>query len=258
MQVTIDGLRVVVTGGASGLGEAAVRAFVTEGAAVAVLDVQDDRRDTVVQGVNVTGPGRAVGFHCDVRSTDEVTDALAGAAAELGGIDALVNVAGIDRISPAETMPEEEWDEVVGINLRGTFVTNKAVFPYLRESGGGRILNFGSSAGLIQFPGHGHYVASKAGIIAWSRSVAMEWGKYGINVNSLLPFAETPGMAEFEETLGADGSALFRQHVAAIPAGRIGDPHTDIAPVLVFLLSDAARYITSQIIAVDGGNVPVR
>ena len=253
----IEGKRVIVVGGASGMGESAVRAFVREGALVAALDVQDELGARVVAAATAEGPGRAFYHRCDVRRREEVLASFAGAAEDLGGVDGLVHCAGVDRISPAESISEEEWDLVVGINLKGTFLTNQAVFPYLRERGG-RIVNFASSAGLIMFPGHGHYVASKAGVISWSRSLAAEWGRYGINVNSVLPFARTPMIDEFEAGLGDEGTAAFRTHVAALPLGRLGEPDKDISPVLLFLLSEGSRYITGQIIGVDGGNVPVR
>ncbi|MBF6620410.1 MAG: SDR family oxidoreductase [Patulibacter sp.] len=253
----IEGQRIIITGGASGMGEAAARRFVREGAHVAVLDVQDDRGAAIVAAANAEGPGRAVYQRCDVRSRDGVQTAFASAVEDLGGLDAHLQCAGVDRIKPAAEMTEDEWDFVVDINLKGTFLTNQAAFPHLRENGG-RVINFASSAGLIMFPGHGHYVASKAGVIAWSRSLAREWGEHGITVNSFLPFAETPMIDELREALGEDGAAGFDEHAAAVPLGRIGDPETDIVPVLLFLLSDASRYITGQIMAVDGGNVPVR
>jgi len=255
--VSIEGKRIVVTGGASGMGEAAVRVFVREGAVVAALDVQDERGTGVAATATGEGPGRAVYHHCDVRSRDGVQAAFAAAAADLGGLDALVHSAGVEGAAPAEEMTEEEWDRVVDINLKGTFLTNQAAFPYLKD-GGGRILNFASSAGLIKFPSHGHYVASKAGVISWSRSLAAEWGRYGINVNSVMPFARTPMIEEFEAAMTDEGRAAWDAHVASIPLGRLGDPEADIAPVLLFLLTDASRYITGQIIGVDGGNIPVR
>jgi NAD(P)-dependent dehydrogenase (short-subunit alcohol dehydrogenase family) len=257
VELHIDGKLVIVTGGASGMGEAAARTFVREGAAVAVLDVQDERGAEIVAAANAEGPGRAVYHHCDVRGRSGVDSAVDAAVADLGGLDALVQCAGVDRITPAESMTDEEWDLVLGINLKGTFLTNQAAFRHLRDAGG-RIVNFASSAGLIMFPGHSHYVVSKAGVIAWSRTVAGEWGAHGINVNSFLPFAETPMIDELRATLGEEGAAAFDAHASSVPAGRLGDPKTDIAPVLVFLLSDAARYVTGQIVAVDGGNVPVR
>jgi 2-hydroxycyclohexanecarboxyl-CoA dehydrogenase len=253
----IAGTRVVITGGASGMGESAARVLVREGALVAILDVQDERAAGIVAEANAEGPGRAFFHHCDVRRKAEVDAAFAGAVADLGGLDAHIQTAGIDRISPAEEMAEEEWDLVLGVNLKGTFLTNQAAFPYLRE-GGGRIVNFASSAGLIMFPRHGHYVASKAGVIGWSRTLAAEWGPHGINVNSITPFAETPMMDIMREQLGPEGAAAFDEHAASVPLGRLGDPETDIVPVLLFLLTDGARYVTGQIIGIDGGLVPTR
>ncbi len=253
----IEGQRIIITGGASGMGEAAARRFAAEGARVAVLDVQDERGTAIAAEATADGPGSAIFRPCDVRSRAAVQTAFASAVEELGGLDAHVQCAGVDRISPVAEMTEEEWDLVIDINLKGTFLTNQAAFPHLREHGG-RVINFASSAGLIMFPGHGHYVASKAGVIAWSRTLAREWGEHGINVNSFLPFAETPMMDEMRAALGEEGAAAFDEHAAAVPAGRLGDPATDIVPVLLFLLSDASQYITGQIMAVDGGNVPVR
>jgi NAD(P)-dependent dehydrogenase (short-subunit alcohol dehydrogenase family) len=253
----IEGKRIVVTGGASGMGEAAVRVFVERGARVAALDIQDERGRAGVAAANAAGPGQAFYHHCDVRSPTEVDAAFAAAVADLGGLDGHVQTAGVDRIAPAAEMTEDDWDAVFDINMKGTFRTNRAAVPYLRENGG-RIVNFASSAGLIMFPGHAHYVTSKAAVIAWSRTVAAEWGPLGINVNAFLPFAETPMMDELRAALGPEGAAAFDAHATSVPLGRLGDPVTDIAPVLVFLMSEASRYITGQILAVDGGNVPVR
>jgi NAD(P)-dependent dehydrogenase (short-subunit alcohol dehydrogenase family) len=255
--VQLEGKRIIVTGGASGIGESGVRAFVREGALVAAFDVQDARGAGVVDAANAEGPGRAIYCHCDQRFTDQVQSAFADAVDNLGGLDGLVNCAGIDRITPAESITEEEWDLLVAIHLKGTFLTNQAAFAHLSDHGG-RIINFASSAALMMFPGHASYVATKAAVIAWSRTVAAEWGRYGINVNAFLPFARTPMNDAFQASLSEEQNAAFEAHVAALPLGRMGDPDEDIAPVLVFLLSDASRYITGQIIAVDGGNVPVR
>lgn len=253
----LEGKRVIVTGGASGMGESALRVFVREGAHVAALDVQDERGAGVIAAANEEGPGRAYYHRCDVRNRDEVQTAFAAAAADLDGLDALVHSAGVDGTAPAESMTEDEWDRLIDINLKGTFLANQAAFPYLKD-GGGRIVNFASSAGLIMFPTHGHYVASKAGVIAWSRSLAAEWGPHGIIVNAITPFALTPMLAGFRDSLPDEIRNAFETSVAHSPLGRLGDPEADIAPVLVFLLSDASRYITGQIIGIDGGGVPVR
>jgi NAD(P)-dependent dehydrogenase (short-subunit alcohol dehydrogenase family) len=235
----LEGKRVIVTGGASGIGESAVRRFVREGARVAAFDVQDDRGQEVVKAVNSEGPGRAMFCHCDQRFSHDVDRAFVEASNYLAGLDALVNCAGMDKITPAESITEDEWDLVVGVHLKGTFLTNRAAFPHL-SSHGGRIINFASSAALMMFPGHASYVASKAAVVAWSRSVAAEWGLYGINVNSFLPFARTPMNDKFQASLTQEQNAAFEAHVAALPLGRMGDPDEDIAPVLVFLLSDAS------------------
>jgi 3-oxoacyl-[acyl-carrier protein] reductase len=254
--VLIEGKRVIVTGGSSGLGEASVRVCVREGAAVAALDVQDELGERVVAAANGEGPGRAVYHHCDVRSADAVRASFESAVTDLGGLDALIHFAGVDRVAPAESMTEDEWDLVVDINLKGTFFANQAAFPYLRDAGGGRIVNVTSVVGLVAAPGRVHYAASKGGVASLSRALAAEWGKHGINVVALSPIAYTPMQAEYRSTLS--GEELARFDAATGLLGRKGDPETDIAPVLVFLVSDASRYITAQIIAVDGGVVPVR
>jgi NAD(P)-dependent dehydrogenase (short-subunit alcohol dehydrogenase family) len=253
--VQIAGKRIIVTGGASGLGEAAVRVFVREGATVAALDVQNDIGAGVVSAANAEGPGTAVYHTCDVRHSDVVRASFEQAARDIGGLDALVHFAGVERRSPAESMSEEEWDFVVDVNLKGTFLANQAAFPYLREQGG-RIVNVTSVVALIANGGRAHYSASKGGVASLSRALAAEWGQYGITVNTLSPVAFTPMQAEFRDTLSGEALAQFDR--ATGPLGRKADPEADIAPVLVFLVSDASRYITAQIVAVDGGIVPLR
>jgi len=255
--VQIEGKRVIVTGGSSGLGEAAVRVLVREGAAVACLDVDDAGGARVVAGANADGPGRAIYHHCDVRRADNVRSGFELAAHDLGGLDALIHFAGVDRLTPAESITEDEWDFVVDVNLKGTFLANQAAWSHLHERGG-RIVNVTSAVALVAAPGRAHYSASKGGIAALSRALAAEWGRYGINVVTLSPVAYTPMTERSRATLTPDQQVAFDARMTHVPLGRNGDPEADIAPVLVFLVSDAARYITAQIIAVDGGAVPLR
>jgi NAD(P)-dependent dehydrogenase (short-subunit alcohol dehydrogenase family) len=255
--VQIAGKRIIVTGGSSGLGEAAVRVFVREGAAVAALDVQDEAGSRIVAAANAEGPGRAVYHNCDVRSADEVRTAVDRAVHDLGGLDALVNFAGIDRLSPAESITEEEWDLVVDISLKGTFLACRAAFPHLRD-GGGRIVNVTSPVAMVAAPGRAHYSAAKGGVASLSRALAAEWGQFGINVVTLSPVAYTPMQDTYRASLDAEGRARFDAALVSGPLRRRGDAEADIAPVLVFLVSDASRFITAQIIAVDGGVTPVR
>ena len=253
----IDGKRIIVTGGSSGLGEAAVRVFVKEGATVASLDVQDEAGAGVVAVANEVGPGRAVYHHCDVRSAKAVRKSFERAVHDLGGLDALVHFAGVDILAAAESITEEDWDFVLDINLKGTFLANQAAFPYLRD-GGGRIVNVTSPVALSATPGRAHYAASKGGVASLSRALASEWGQYGINVVALSPVAYTPMTDRYRATLSSDEQAGFDAALTRGPLRRKGDAEADIAPVLVFLVSDASRYITAQIIAVDGGATPVR
>jgi NAD(P)-dependent dehydrogenase (short-subunit alcohol dehydrogenase family) len=255
--VLIEGKRIIVTGGSSGLGEAAVRVFTRHGASVAALDVQDAAGEKIVAAANDEGPGRAVYHHCDVRRGELVRAAFELATADLGGLDALVHFAGVDAVAAAATMTEQEWDFVLDINLKGTFLTNQAAFPYLRDNGG-RIVNVTSPAALVAAPDRCHYAASKGGVASLSRALAAEWGRDGITVVAISVVAHTAMTDRYRATLGDEERAAYDRRLTAGPLGRIGDPETDIAPALVFLVSDAARFITAQIVAVDGGATPLR
>jgi NAD(P)-dependent dehydrogenase (short-subunit alcohol dehydrogenase family) len=257
----LDGKRIIVTGGAQGIGASAVRAFTREGAAVASLDVLDGAGREAAAAAGRQGPGAAHFRHCDVSSREEVRDAFGASVDDLGGLDALVHAAGVERASPAELTTDQEWDLIMDVNLRGTFLTNQEAFPYLRDAGGGRILNFGSGAAMVPYVGGAHYSASKAGVASWTRTIAHEWGRHGITANALAPAMWTPMYSDHRARLTAEGriDAHDAQMAAMIPmGGRLGDPDADLAPVLVFLLGDGARFITAQIIPVDGGMVPVR
>jgi 3-oxoacyl-[acyl-carrier protein] reductase len=255
--VVIEGKRIIVTGGSSGLGEAAVRVFTRHGALVAALDVQDAAGEKVVAAANDEGPGRAVYHHCDVRHSDLVRAAFECAAQDLGGLDALVHFAGVDAVAAAATMSEQEWDFVLDVNLKGTFLANQAAFRYLRDNGG-RIVNVTSPVAFVATADRCHYAASKGGVASLSRALAAEWGRYDITVVALSVVAHTAMTDRFLATLSDNERAAYERRLKSGPLGRVGDPEADIAPALVFLVSDAARYITAQIVAVDGGATPLR
>jgi NAD(P)-dependent dehydrogenase (short-subunit alcohol dehydrogenase family) len=248
----LAGRRIVVTGGASGIGAATVRAYAREGARVASLDVNDEagRRVAADAGPEVTY------LHCDVAERAQVDDGMARAVASLGGLDALVHAAGIERGQPAEEITDAEWDLVFAVNVKGTLHTNQAAFPHLRARGG-RILNFGSGAAIRGQRGAAHYAASKGAVMAWTRTVAQEWAQYGITVNAIVPAMWTPMYDAHRARLGEPERTmhdLAMEHVIPL-GGRLGDPDRDLAPVMVFLAGDGARFITGQAIAVDGGMV---
>jgi NAD(P)-dependent dehydrogenase (short-subunit alcohol dehydrogenase family) len=248
----LAGKRIIVTGGASGIGAATVRAYAREGARVTSLDVND-----AVGRQVAADAGAAVTYaHCDIARRDEVFTVFARAAAEMGGLDVLANVAGVERGTPAQNIPDAEWDLIFTVNVKGTLYTNQAAFEHMK-SRGGRIINFGSGAGIRGQAGSAHYSASKAAVMAWTRTVAQEWGKYNITLNSVVPAIRTPMYDAYLARMGEPQRMMHdmaMQHLIPL-GGKLGDPDADMAPVMVFLASDAPRFITGQAFAVDGGMI---
>lgn len=252
--MSLKGKRVIVTGCARGIGASALRALAAAGADVVGMDITDTDGEKAAVAANATGPGRAFYQHCDVRDRGEVNAAMDRAAATLGGLDALVNVAGVERSAPAEAIDDADWDLMFDVNIRGTLLTNQAAFRHMRERGG-RILNFASAAGVMGLPGCAHYSAAKAAVLGWTRTVAKEWSRYDITVNALAPGMWTP-MYEAHRARMTDEELKAHDAMMArvIPlGGRLGDPDRDMSPVLVFLVGDGACFITGQTLAIDGG-----
>jgi NAD(P)-dependent dehydrogenase (short-subunit alcohol dehydrogenase family) len=248
----LDGKRIIVTGGASGIAAGAVRAYAREGARVASLDVNDELGTEVAAQA-----GSSVRyFHCDVAKRAEVFDVFAAVVSHLGGLDVMANVAGVERRTPSEDIADDEWDLIFDVNVKGTLYTNQAAFRHMKERGG-RIINFGSGAGIRGQAGSAHYSASKGAVMSWTRTVAQEWGKYGITVNSVVPAIWTP-MYDAWRSRMSDQERMIHdmamQHVVPL-GGKLGDPDADMAPVMVFLASDASRFMTGQCFAVDGGMI---
>lgn len=250
----IKGKRVIVTGSASGIGASAIKALAAAGARVAGMDLADEAGQAVADAATQAGPGEARHLRCDVSRKEDVDEAFTAAVRWLGGLDALVNIAGVERKSPAESISQQDWDLMFDVNARGTLNTNQAAFVHLRERGG-RIVNFASAAGVMGVPGLAHYSAAKAAVLGWTRTAAKEWGRHGITVNAMAPAMWTPMYEKFRARLD---DAQLQAHDAMMAqqvplGGRLGDPDRDMAPVLVFLVSDGARFITGQTLAVDGG-----
>lgn len=240
----LNGKRVVVTGAAGGIGNAAVRVLAREGARVAAT-----YRSTAPQV-----PEGVLTFQCDVVDRADVQRVFDGIAAALGGIDVLVHAAGSHGSCPAEQVDAATWDALFDANGKAAVWTNQAAFRHMRGHGGS-IVNMGSAEGVRGFPGNAVYAASRGAVMAWTRSVAREWGRHAVRVNCVAPVVATEIFARQRRAMDeASLRALDAGLAQAIPlGGKLGDPLADLAPVLAFLASDDSRFITGQTIAVDGG-----
>ena len=249
----LDGRRIIVTGGASGMGEGLVRALPAMGARVVSLDLNADA------GARVAREAGATFLTVDVTDKASVDAATNEAVAALGGPDVLIHAAGIAPGAPAESIPPEQWLEAIAVNATGTFLINQAVFPHLKDRGGA-IINFASSAGIKGYPGKAAYAAAKGAVVAWVRSIASEWGRYNIRVNAIAPTIWTP---MYDKTRGSMSAGQLAAHDAALKVaipigGKLGDIRRDLVPVVAFLASDGAHFMTGQIIPVDGGALMMR
>jgi 3-oxoacyl-[acyl-carrier protein] reductase len=237
----------VVTGAGRGIGRAIALKFAAEGANVACVSRTQENSEKVAAEIRALGR-QAWAHVVDVADAAAVTAAAEKILAECGRVDILVNNAGVTRDNLLMRMSEAEWDAVLDTNLKGAFLVTKAFSRALLKQRSGRIINVASVIGLIGNAGQCNYAASKAGLIGFTKSVAREMASRGITANVLAPgFIETDMTAELKEELRA---AVLK----GIPLGSFGQPD-DIANAALFLASPAARYITGQVLAVDGGMV---
>lgn len=250
--------RIVVTGGASGIGASAVRAFAKAGAQVASLDVSETSGAAIAQAASAEAQsgGAAYFDRCDISIRADVDRAIDAAASRFSGLDALVHVAGVEQIAPAETIDDAQWQRTIDVNARGTMYTNQAAFRHL-QAAGGAIVNFASDAGVQGLPGSAAYAASKGAVLGWTRTVAKEWARYKITVNAICPVMWTPMFERHRDILSPpDRERLDMLMALAVPlGGKPGNPDRDLAPYLCFLVSDGARFVTGQTLAIDGGGL---
>jgi len=239
----------IVTGGASGIGQATARRLAGEGAAVVIADVNGEGAGGVARSIS-EGGGRAIALQVDVTDAPGVRAMTEQAIAAFGKIDILVSNAGWDRAGPFADTDEELWDRVIAINYRGHLATCHAALPHMRERGGGRIVTVASDAGRVGSSGEVVYSGAKGAVIAFTKGLAREVARYGINVNCVAPgLVDTPLLAGMPEKLIA---AIVR----SIPLRRTGVPE-EIAAAICFLASVDAAYITGQTLSVNGGlNMP--
>lgn len=235
----------VVTGAASGIGEAIAARFVAEGASVVLADISGNE-----QAVAADLGDRALGVHADVSIAADVQAMIAAAVDRFGGLDVLCNNAGIEGSSrPIVETPDEEFDRIIQVNLVSVFLGLKYGVPAMIARGGGSIVNTASIAGLVGFGGVGPYGAAKAGIVQLTRVAALEVAQHGIRVNAICPAAVlTPLMRAFADREPERAA----QVVAQQPISRFAEP-TEIAHLAVYLASDASSFVTGTAIPIDGG-----
>ena len=238
----------VVTGASQGIGAACVRKLAADGAAVALWDVDAPRGAALAD--ELTGSGARVLFcRCDVARKAEVEAALAATEAALGPVDALVNNAGIFRAADFLEITEADWDAVLAVNLKGAFLVGQAVARAMAAHGGGAIVNMSSVNGVMAIPSIASYNASKGGIDQLTRVMALALADRGIRVNAVAPGTIATELAQ-NAVLGSDEARA--RIMSRTPLRRLGEP-AEIAAVVAFLLSEAASYLTGEIVYADGG-----
>jgi 3-oxoacyl-[acyl-carrier protein] reductase len=232
----------MVTGGAAGIGRVTAESFAKEGARIAICDVNPEAGEAAAKAL---GPEASFG-QVDVANSAAVSGWIEGVFDKYGQIDVLVNNAGITRDGLIMRMKEEDWDAVIGVNLKSAFNCIKAVSKIMVKQRSGRIINLASVVGVMGNPGQANYVASKAGMIGLTKTVAKELGARGITVNAVAPgFIETDMTAVLSDK-------VKEAMLGTIPLQRAGSPQ-DVADAITFLASDQAAYITGQVIHVTGG-----
>jgi NAD(P)-dependent dehydrogenase (short-subunit alcohol dehydrogenase family) len=241
---------VVITGAASGIGEACVCAFGARNASVAVVDWKPINEQALEK---YRQHGRRVEyFQADASSRPAVEKVVSAIVARLGRIDVLVNNAGIQRYATVTTASEEEWDEVMNVNLKSAFLMSKYCIPEMLKQGGGSIVITGSVQSLSAQRNSVHYVVSKHGLLGLTRSIAVDYGKQNIRANCVLPGAVDTPMLRWAASLDPNPKAVLDSADKIHIRGKMGRPE-EVAEVIVFLASDSASFVTGAAVAVDGG-----
>ncbi|MEX0664250.1 MAG: 3-oxoacyl-ACP reductase FabG [Acidimicrobiia bacterium] len=237
--------RVLVTGGARGIGEAIARRLATEGAAVAILDLDADAAAATASQIAGT-TGQVVGFGCDVSNRSQVAEVVPAAAESLGGLDGLITNAGVARDGFLHKLDDDAWDTVIAVHLTGTFACLRAASPWLRADGPGRVVCISSISAAMGNLGQSNYTAAKGGILSLVKTAALELARFQTTVNAIRPGFIDTAMTQ------AVPPDLRQKLIDDIPLGRSGEPG-DVAGAVAFLCSEDASYMTGAVLDINGG-----
>jgi NAD(P)-dependent dehydrogenase (short-subunit alcohol dehydrogenase family) len=244
-----EGKRVLCTGAASGIGRATAKRFASEGGRVAAIDRDADGLAATVAAINEAG-GTAKAYHCDVSKAAEVESMVAAVAADLGGIDVVLNIAGLGHFANSHEETVEGWEETIATNLTGSFLVSRFALPHLLESKG-NIVNTASNAGIQGQPWSAAYCASKGGIVMLTKALAFEYLDQGVRVNAIAPGpTNTNIMHSFANTLPA--GANFKKMAKTMTPMGTAEPE-DLAAGFAFVASDEARFMSGSIVPIDTG-----
>ena len=241
----------IVTGAARGIGAATARRLADDGFAVAVLDLDEGAATGTVEAVEGAG-GRAIAVGADVSDADAVAAAVSRVATELGPPTVLVNNAGITRDNLLFKMTDADWDTVMAVHLRGAFLMSRATQQHMTEAGWGRIVNLSSTSALGN-RGQANYAAAKAGLQGFTKTLAIELGRFGVTVNAIAPgFIQTEMTRATAERVGVPFDDFIEFAKKDIPVGRVGQPE-DIAHLVSFFVSEGAGFVSGQVVYAAGG-----
>ncbi|KKC23959.1 SDR family NAD(P)-dependent oxidoreductase [Sphingomonas sp. SRS2] len=246
----LDGKVVVITGGGKGLGRGMSRVFARDGAHVVIAELDGIAAEETARAIEAETGVACLAYPCDITHRDQAIGAIEKAVGHFGGLDVVINNASM--LSP-NILLEQKTDAMLHGSLQvalwSTWWTMQAALPHLRARGGGSIINFFSIDAQVGSWYHSDYNVAKSAVLGLTRTAAVEWGRFNVRVNAIAP----TGLGTVMEKLVEDDPSFFDMVAAINPLGRVGDPERDVAPVAVFLASDAARFMTGELLHVDGG-----